>query len=80
MATAHRLGWKFKDEVALTTDKGRELDLKTDSPAAIRALVRESVKEWRWKRVRWGEAGGSERLSEGAFSYFMISYYFFFLI
>ena len=51
IASASRIGWKFCSPTIARDDEGRLVDCVLDSPAAIAALVRASVRRWRLARI-----------------------------
>ena len=49
VASMQRIGWRITDEYSFETDIGYHIDLKRDSPAMVRAFVRQAVRRWRWR-------------------------------
>ena len=45
--SAGRLGWRFQNAYTILTDLDDVLDLRVDSPAAVKNAVDESVIRWR---------------------------------
>ena len=51
LATANRTGWTLPSAHEVVDDTGLSWDFRVDSPAAIVAACKESVRRWRLKRV-----------------------------
>ena len=51
IATVWRLGWTFKDPRIMITDRGEQLDVLLDSPAAFKKEIVCSVRRWKLAKV-----------------------------
>jgi hypothetical protein len=51
LATARRLSWQVRSELAASSDLGVAVDFTRDSPAFVARMVAESVARWRWRRI-----------------------------
>ena len=51
VASAKRIVWEFESACVLIDDLGQSYDVRLDSPAAIAAAVRASVRWWRLAQV-----------------------------
>ena len=51
LGTANRIGWTLPSAHEVVDDTGLSWDFRVDSPAAIVAACKESVRRWRLKRV-----------------------------
>ena len=49
--TMERIGWHWQSATSVTDDTGRLVDLLQDSPAAVKKLVKHSVRRWRLGRI-----------------------------
>lgn len=56
-ASCSRFGWKLIDAAKMVTDKGLEINMMVDPPAAIESEVKAAVRRWRWRRVEGSLSG-----------------------
>ena len=49
IATLTRIGWTIHGADLITTDIGTQLNLRLDSPQAVKKEVHEAVRRWRWR-------------------------------
>lgn len=51
ICTLERLRWKVVSAVMLTTDEGKEVDLRVTPPIVVKRMVEAAVRRWRWRNV-----------------------------